>query len=201
MVGEACLHDAVVVVLDHGVSLRVKLSAGTAAPVDRNGSFYIEEPVCPGDADAYPSGSDQLAGSGNGGIVKARQYLEPACRIAAHGTQGRRYRQTHHSGAGDAHAHAVLEDVAAHGHVQPYGGFQPPAFAAHAGTVFADDLRGLGHCKRHRYGFGASQCGFYLAVKDVEDLCGSIGHSFRKDTNVFAKMTIFTFPIESIRNT
>ena len=187
MVGEACLHDAVVVVLYYRVCLRIELGAGTAAPVNRNGSFYIEEPVCTGDGNVYPSGSDQLAGSGNGRFVKPRQYLEPAGRIAAHGPQGRRYRQTYHPGARDAHAHAVLEYIAAHGHVQPYWGFQPPALPAHVGTVFADDFRGLGNCKRHRYGFRAPECGFHLAMQDFENLSGSIGHSFRKDTNVFAK--------------
>ena len=167
---KASFHDAVVVVFDDGVGLGIHFGAGLGLPVGADGGFDVEQVVGIRHGNGYFLALYQFQRPFYGHIGHVGQDFQVAAGIAADGPQGGGHRQAHAPRSGDAHAHSVFEDIAAHGHVDAKIGRQPPAFRAAGGAVVGDDFYRLGNGQGHRDGFRATQGGLHFAVEKGNNL-------------------------------
>ena len=153
-----------------------------------DGRLHVQKPVDvrDGDGDAPPRHEFFRAGHGAGG--DALEYFQPLGGVAADGAEGGRDGEPHHPGAGDAHTHPVLEDVAGNLHGDTEIGRLPPQGAVAAmGTVLGNDVHGLRDGEGDGDGFGAAQGGLHFLVDEADEVGLAVSHGYAKwgpDTNV-----------------
>ena len=85
----------------------------------------------------------------------AGEYLQPVGGMSRHAAEGRGNFQAHHAGAGDAHAHCIFEDVAAHPQLDLL-------------RQLPEGLAGLGHRQRHGNGLRAAKGGLDFPAEGVQ---------------------------------
>ena len=178
-VRETGFHDLVVVVLDDGVGVGMDFRRSPDAFAHRHGGLHVQEVVRigPGAGDAL--GRHQYLGAGDSAVRYALEDLQPAARVAAHGAERGRDGQAHHAGPGDAHAHPVLEDVAAHFHGDAEIGRLPPQGAVAAmRAVLGDDVHGLRDGEGDGDGFGTAQGGLHFLVDQFDEFGLAVSHGF-----------------------
>ena len=176
-VREAGFHDLVVVVLDDGVGAGMDFRRCLDTFAHRHGRFHVQEVVRIGDGDGDALPGDELLGAGDGAVRDALEDLQPAGRVAAHGAERGRDGQAHHAGPGDAHAHPVLEDVAAHFHGDAEIGRLPPEGAVAAvRAVLGDDVHGLCDGEGDGDGFGTAQGGLHFLVDEFDEFGLAVSH-------------------------
>ena len=145
----------------------------------RHGGLHVQEVVRIGHGDGDALGRHQFLGAGDGAVGNTLEDLQPAARVAAHGAERGRDGQAHHAGPGDAHAHPVLEDVAAHLHRDAeIGGLPPQGAVAAMRAVLGDDVHGLRDGEGDGDGFGTAQGGLDFLVDEFDEFGLAVSHGF-----------------------